>query len=176
MISVSVAVYYATEVDAIRKGLFNDWYPASQSFTGPGGLFHVARIPGYRTHDLKRAQSIVEEVGGIRVKLATLRTPVAEQVLIALQTQWRAAGMEVAIELYELPVMIRTFQSGDWQAILSAVGSYDPEAGTGAGLRFRSDGAYSGVHDPNLDNLLAEATASFTNSEREAFLRCQAHQ
>jgi peptide/nickel transport system substrate-binding protein len=119
------AIYYATNVEAIRGGIFYDWYPASQSFTGPGSLFHEASIPSYRTYDPQRARAIVEELGGLKVNLGTLRTFVAEQIVTALQTQWREAGIQVSIETNELPTLIQVFRSGEWQAILSTVGSYN---------------------------------------------------
>ena len=165
------AIYYATNVAAIRKGLFNDWYPESQSFTGPGGLFHDGHIAGYRPYDIDKAKAIVARSGGLRVKLATLRTPVAEQIAVALQTQWREAGMDVTLDLLELPLIIRTFQSGGWDAILQTVGSYDPEAGSGVALRFSSRGVYSGVRDAQLDQILADAAASLDPKRRHELYR-----
>jgi len=168
------AIYYATNVDAIRKGLFNDWYAASQSFTGPGGLFHDEHVPGYRTYDVDAARTLVHEAGGLRVKLATLRTPAAEQIAIALQTQWHEAGIDVSLELLELPAVIRTFQSGQWDAMLQTVGSYDPEAGSGVGLRFSSHGAYSGVRDAELDRILSDAAAALDHTQRRELYRAAA--
>jgi peptide/nickel transport system substrate-binding protein len=162
------AIYYATDVDAIRRGLFHSWYPASQSFTGPGGLFHHDTIPGYRTFDIARARTLVAELGGIRVKLGTLRSFVAEQVMTALQAQWQAAGIQVSIDSYELSRSVQLFRSGEWQAMLQTAGSFDPEAAGGVSWRFRSDQPYSGVHDGELDRLLLEAAASFDPSVRDS--------
>ena len=53
------AIYYATNVEAIRQGLFKGAYPASQTFTADGGLFHHPTIPGYRTYDLEKAKALV---------------------------------------------------------------------------------------------------------------------
>jgi peptide/nickel transport system substrate-binding protein len=161
------AIYYATDVDAIRGGLFNDWYPVSQTFAGPGGLFHHERIPGYRQHDIERARSLVAELGGISVELGTIRSFVAEQVITALQTQWKEAGIEVSIQSYGLPRMIQEFQSGKWQAMLQTVGSYDPEAGGGVSFRFRSDQPYTGVHDASLDQLLITAAGTVDPDVRD---------
>jgi peptide/nickel transport system substrate-binding protein len=161
------AIYYATDVEAIRKALFHGWASASQSFTGPGGLFHRERVPGYREYDLARARALVAELGGLQVKLATVGSVVNEQLITALQSQWQEAGMEVSIELYELATLIRAFQSGEWQALLQTAGSYDPEAAPGVSFRFRSDQVFSGVHDPDLDRMLLEAAAEIDPQRRE---------
>jgi peptide/nickel transport system substrate-binding protein len=162
------AIYYATDVDAILRGLFGDLYPPSQSFTGPGGLFHHPRVPEYREYDPAMARAIVEELGGLRVTLATLRSFVAEQVVTALQTQWQAAGIDVTIEVQELGSQIRAFQAGTWEAMLMAIGSYDPEAGPGLSFRFHSQGTYTGVRDEALDRLIVDAAGTIDQREREA--------
>ncbi|MCC6202814.1 MAG: ABC transporter substrate-binding protein [Gammaproteobacteria bacterium] len=154
------AIYHATDAAAIGKGLFHDWYPVGQSFTGPAGLFHLAVVPGYRTHDLERARALVTDLGGLKVRLGTVSSPVAEQVITALQSQWRAAGIDVVIETHDLAALVQRFQSRDWEAMLQMAGSYDPEAGSGVSLRFRSDLILSGVHDPDLDRLLYEGAGA----------------
>ncbi len=164
---VREAIYYATDVEAIRKALFNNWYPASQSFTGPGGLFHHDKVDGYRNYDLERARSIVREVGDIEVTLGTLRSFVSEQVTTALQSQWQEAGIKVSIASYQIQPLIRHFQSGEWQAMLQTTGSFDPEAGASVSFRFRSDQTYTGVRDVELDRLLDAAAATFDLGERD---------
>jgi peptide/nickel transport system substrate-binding protein len=161
------AIYYATDVDAIRAGLFHDWYPVSQSFTSPGGLFNHERVERYRTYDLKRARAIVSDLGGLQITLGTLRSFVAEQVITALQSQWRQAGIDVSIATYDVAPIIEKFQSGNWDAMLQTAGSYDPEAGASVSFRFRSDQRYTGVRDPHLDGLLDRAAATMDPIERD---------
>lgn len=165
------AIYYATDVDAIRAGLFHNWYPASQTFTGPGSVFHLPTVDGYRTYDLERARELIRELGGIRVTLGTLRSFVAEQVVTALQSQWNEAGIETSIVTYDVAPLIAQFLSGSWEAMLQTAGSYDPEAGPSVSLRFRSDQPYTGVHDPDLDRMLDRAAATFDPAERERLYR-----
>jgi peptide/nickel transport system substrate-binding protein len=160
------AIYYATDVEAIRKALFHGWYPVSQAFTGPGGLFHQQHVDGYKTYDLERARSIVRELGGVRVTLGTLKSFVAEQVVTALQSQWQEAGIEVSIVSFQIAPLIRQFQTGEWDAMLQTAGSFDPEAGASVSFRFRSDQVYTGVHDASLDAILDAAAATFEPSER----------
>jgi len=160
------ALYYATDVDAIVHGIFSDRYPRSQSFTAPGGLFHEGSVPGYREFDLERARAIVQELGGIKVTLNTIRTFDGERIATALQSQWKEAGIEVTTQAHELGNVIQTFRGGTWQAFLQTAGSYDPEAGPGVSFRFRSDGIYTGVHDEKLDAILVEAAASHDDQMR----------
>jgi peptide/nickel transport system substrate-binding protein len=160
------AIYYATDVEAIRRGLFQGRHPISQGFTGPGGLFHQSAVEGYRSYDVDRARAIVREIGGLEVELGTLRSFVAEQVITALQSQWRDAGIDASIASYEIGGTIERFRTGTWQAMLQTAGSYDPEAGASVTLRFRSDQQYSGVRDHRLDALLDAAAATFDADER----------
>lgn len=161
------AVYAATDFDAIAKGLFAGEYPVSQMFTGPGGLFHQEKVDGYPTFDLERAKQLVGELGGLNVKLGTLGTYVAEQVNTALQTQWRAAGINVEIETYQLSTLVQQFNGGTWQAMLQTAGAWDPAAGVGVGFRFSSSSPFSGVVDPELDQLLNDAAGTIDAAQRE---------
>jgi peptide/nickel transport system substrate-binding protein len=162
------AVYYATDVDAIRKGLFKNWYPAAQTFTAPGGLFYHATVPGYRTYDLRKARSLVNQLGGLTVDLGTLKNYVADQVDTALQSQWEAAGIKVDIHSDELNALIGDFNSGKWQAELQTAGAWDPAAGVGVPFRFQSTSPFSGVTDTGLDNLLNQAGAAVDPARRDA--------
>jgi peptide/nickel transport system substrate-binding protein len=161
------AIYRATDFQAISKGLFDGRYPVSESFTGSGGLFHHEEVPGYPEHDLKRAEQLVDEIGGLRVELGTLGNYVAEQVMTALQTQWKKAGIEVTVNKYELSTLVQQFNAGKWQAMLQTAGAWDPAAGVGVGFRFNSTSPFSGVHDPELDRLLNEAAATTDQALRQ---------
>lgn len=161
------AIYAATDFAAIAKGLFKDSYPVSQMFTGPGGLFHHEKVDGYPAFDLARAKKLVGELGGIDVTLGTLDTYVAEQVMTALQTQWKAAGINVSIEKYQLSTLVQKFNSRQWQAMLQTAGAWDPASGVGVAFRFSSTSPFSGVADPELDQLLNDAAATIDPAERE---------
>jgi peptide/nickel transport system substrate-binding protein len=161
------AIYYATDVEAIRKGLFKDAYPASQTFTAEGGLFHHPTVPGYRTFDLEKAKAIVAELGGLTVDLGTLGAYVADQVNTALKTQWEAAGMKVTIHSEQLNGLVQNFSGGKWQAMLQTAGAWDPATGVGVAFRFSSTAPFSGIADPKVDELLAQGVASIDPAERE---------
>lgn len=161
------AIYYATDFDAIAKGVFKDKYKVSQTFTGEGGRFHKETIDGYRTHDLNKAKQLVQELGGLEVRLGTISAPTAVTIMTALQTQWQEAGIKVTTNNHQLSGVIQEFTSGKWQAMLQTAGAWDPAAGVGVGFRFNTGVPYSGVADPKLDDLLAKAIATTDEAERQ---------
>jgi peptide/nickel transport system substrate-binding protein len=160
------AIYYATDSEAIRTHLFKNMYPTSQSFTGPGGLWHQPKVPGYRTHDVTKAKALVQELGGLEVELGTINVLVAKQTIQALQSQWQQAGIKVKIRSFDLQPMIQHFQTKKWQAMLQTAGSYDPAGGVGVTFRFGSTSPFSGVHDKKLDKMLADAAGTLDQDER----------
>jgi peptide/nickel transport system substrate-binding protein len=161
------AIYYATNVEAIRKGLFKDAYPASQTFTAEGGLFHHPTVPGYRTYDLEKAKAIVQELGGLTVDLGTLKAYVADQVNTALQSQWQAAGIKVTIHSEQLNGLVQNFNGKKWQAMLQTAGAWDPAVGVGVAFRFSSTSPFSGIVDPKIDQLLIQGASVVDPDQRD---------
>jgi ABC-type transport system substrate-binding protein len=161
------AIYYATDTEAIRTKLFKNKYETTQSFTGPGGLFHHEKVPGYRTYDLDKAKQLVQELGGLEVTLGTIKVLVAEQTIRALQSQWEKAGIDTTIKSYDLAGLIQAFQSQKWQAMLQTAGSWDPAGGVGVAFRFFSESPFSGTHDKKLDGLLFGAAGTTDKAERD---------
>jgi len=162
------AIYYATNVEAIRQGLFKGAYPASQSFTADGGLFHHATVPGYRTYDLEKAKAMVQQLGGLTVDLGTLKAYVADQVNTALQTQWEAAGIKTTIHSEQLNGLVQNFVGGKWQAMLQTAGAWDPAVGVGVAFRFGTTSPFSGISDPTIDDLLQQAAQVTDAAQRDA--------
>lgn len=165
------ALYYATDSTAIRKGIFKDAFPTSQSFTASGGLFHHDGVAGYRGFDPAKARAIVAELGGIHIKLETLRSPAAEQVVTALQTQWKNVGIDVEIETLDLGALINRFSSGRWNTMYQTIGAYDPDVGSGLGFRFGIDSIFSGTRDQELEALLSQAIATTDSEKRDSIYR-----
>jgi peptide/nickel transport system substrate-binding protein len=160
------AIYYATDTEAIRTHLLDGLYPATQSFTGPGGLFYQPEVPGYRTYDLAKAKQLVAQLGGLKVDLFGGTDTVAAETVQVLQSQWRQAGIETTIHSYELPRTIQELEGGKWQAALQSNGAFDPGVSSGVPFRFLSSAPYSGVHDPTLDNMIQQAAATLDQTER----------
>lgn len=151
------AVYYATDVQAIDKGLGGGAYPISESPTGPDGLFYEPKVPGYRTYDPAKAKALVKQLGGLSFNLGTIDETLEVEVDEALQAQWAKAGIKTSLSSYGLEPLVASFSSDKWQAMLQSTGDTDPALGIGLSARFLSNGAFSGIHDPALDALINEA-------------------
>ena len=162
------AIYYATDSEAIRSKLFQNRYPSTQGFTGPGGLFFSADVPGYRTYDLAKAKALVKELGGLKTQLGTINVLVAKQTTQALASQWAQAGIKTEIKSYDLGPLIEAFQSKKWTAMLQTAGSYDPAAGVGVAFRYASQSPFSGVKDKQLDALLGQALGTLDQDQRKS--------
>ncbi len=162
------AIYYATNSEAIRSSLFQNRYPNTQGFTGPGGLFYSPNTPDYRGYDLAKAKALVKELGGLKTELGTINVLVAKQTTQALQSQWAQAGIKATIKSYDLGPLIQAFQSKKWTAMLQTAGSYDPAAGVGVAFRYASQSPFSGVHDKKLDGLLGQAAGTLEDSQRKS--------
>jgi peptide/nickel transport system substrate-binding protein len=160
------AIYYATDAQAIRTHLFNSMFPVAQSFLGPGGLFYQPTVPGYLPYDLAKAKQIVSQLGGLTVSLMGPNDPVNANTVTALQAMWEQAGIHVTTTTYTLEGLIQAFQGKKWQAALQSDGAFDPASGVGLAFRFFSQAPYSGVHDPALDTMMAQAAATFNTSQR----------
>lgn len=165
------AIYYATDVGAISKGLFHGRDHLSQSFTAKGGMFFHDTVEGYRTYHPEKARALVKQMGGLKVTLSTLRSPMAEQILTALQTQWQAAGIETRIETHDIGTLIESLTSGSWQSMLQFAGSFDPDVGSGLRFRFGSTSPFSGVSDPTLDQMMHAAIGTVDMAQREELYR-----
>jgi peptide/nickel transport system substrate-binding protein len=160
------AIYYATDAQAIREHLFNSMFPVAESFLGPGGLFYQPTVPGYPAYDLAKAKQIVSQLGGLTITLFGPNDPVNANTVTALQAMWEQAGIHVTTQTYTLEGLIQKFQSKKWQAGLQSDGAFDPAAGVGLAFRFFSQAPYSGVHDPALDAMMAQAAATFDVNQR----------
>jgi peptide/nickel transport system substrate-binding protein len=155
------AIYYATNFAPILQHVFNNLYPITEGFTGPGGICYQPTVPGYPQYDLAKAKALVKGLGGLTVTLGTIQGPVvAQETTEALQTEWSAAGIKTTIATYPLTALIAQFTSKKWQAMVQTAGAYDPAAGVGVGFRFSSLSPFSGVHDSHLDTLLNQASGT----------------
>jgi peptide/nickel transport system substrate-binding protein len=165
------AIYLATDIQAISHGLFGSEGSTSQSFTAEGGLFFHNTVPGYRTFDQAKAKALVSKLGGLQVTIGALRSPLAEQYLTALQTQWKAAGIDAHIEVYDIGTLAKKFVGGGWQSMVHSMGSYDPGVGASLRMRFGGSAIFSGVSDPVLDGKIVAALDTMDSTRRDEIYR-----
>lgn len=167
------AVYYAIDAKAIDQKIYDNSCPLAESFTGPGGLFYMPKLPHYRTYDLAKAKAIVQRLGGLSFTLFyTANTAISTATATALQTMFEQAGMKVALQSSSgLPAYVQEFVSGKWQAVPAGIGSWDPAGGIGVAFDLQSHSPFSGVHDPKVDTLIAKAAAYQQTANRAKYYR-----
>ncbi|MBO0692707.1 MAG: ABC transporter substrate-binding protein [Acidimicrobiaceae bacterium] len=167
------ALYYATNPATINKHLFGNHYKLTQSPTGPGGLFYTPKVPGYRTYNLAKAKALVKQLGGLNLNLATvsLGSNLATFTDDALQTQWKAAGINANLVTEALTSELQQWHSGAWNVFLVQMGSYDPATGFGLPLWFGDKTFAKGVTDPTLVNMMNQAQGTFNNSQRATYYK-----
>ena len=96
------AIYAATNFAPILQHVFDNLYPVTQGFTGPGGICYEPNVPGYPPYDLAKAKALVKQFGrACTINLGTIQNLVAQETTEALQTEWAAAGIKTTIA--ELP-------------------------------------------------------------------------
>jgi peptide/nickel transport system substrate-binding protein len=166
------AIYAATNFAPILQHIFGNRYPVVQGFTGPGGICYQQYTPGYQGYDPTLAKQLVASTGLNKVtfQLGTINSSqVAIETTEALRTEWEAVGMKVSIASWNLNSLIAAFEANhgkSWQSMVQTAGAFDPASGIGVAFRFNSLSPFSGVHDPTLDKLLAEAQSYTSLSQR----------
>jgi peptide/nickel transport system substrate-binding protein len=158
------AIYYATNPAPIIKSLLAGRGTATEPPSIPGGLFYKPKIPGYRTYDLAKAKSLVKQVGGLSLTLITSQAQSGIEMAEALKTEWGKAGIQTTISPQGIPAEVQTFKADDWQATFGYLGGADP--GLAMPIRYASDGAFSGIHDPHLDALLDAGTSTLSAAKQ----------
>jgi peptide/nickel transport system substrate-binding protein len=166
------AIYAATNFAPILDKVFGNRYPVTESFTGPGGICYDPKVAGYQAYDPALAKQLIKQSGldKTTITLGTINSsPVAADTTEALRTEWDALGMHVNIASYPLSGLIQAFEANggkSWTAMIQTAGAFDPADGVGVGFRFQSQSPFSGVHDPALDKLLAQAQGPTSLSRR----------
>jgi peptide/nickel transport system substrate-binding protein len=165
------ALYAATNFTPILQHLFGSRYPATESFTGPGGICYSPSVPGYQGYDPTLAKQLIQQTGldKVTIQLGTIAISTAQNSTQALATEWEALGLKVKVSSWPLSGLIAAFEANGgktWQAMVQTAGAYDPAGGVGVGFRFGSASPFSGVHDPKLDTLLTQAQGSTTLATR----------
>lgn len=168
------AIYAATNFAPILQHLFGGRYPVTQSFTGPGGICYQPTVPGYQGYDPTLAKQLIAQTGlaNTTIQLGTIALQTAQDSMQALATEWEAVGLHVKQSSWPLSGLIAAFEANggkSWQSMVQTAGAYDPATGVGVAFRFNSHSPFSGVHDPQLDNLLSEAAGSTQLSTRCGF-------
>jgi peptide/nickel transport system substrate-binding protein len=168
------AIYAATNFAPILQHLFGGRGQTTEGFTGPGGICYEQTVPGYQGYDPTLAKQLIQQTGLANgtIQLGTISVATAQDSMQAIATEWESLGLHVKQSSWPLSGLIAAFEANggkSWEAMVQTAGAYDPAAGLGLQFRFGSHSPFSGVHDPTLDNLIAEGEASTTLATRCGF-------
>ncbi len=168
------AIYAATNFAPILQHLFGGRGQTTQGFTGPGGICYEQTVPGYQGYDPTLAKQLIQQTGldKVTIQLGTIGIQTAQDSMQALATEWESLGLKVKQSSWPLAGLIAAFEANggkSWQSMVQTAGAYDPATGVGVAFRFNSHSPFSGVHDPQLDTLLANAAGSTNLATRCGF-------
>ena len=168
------AIYYALNPKLIADKIYDGDCTVSESFTGPAALFYFPTVPDYRTYDLAKAKNLVSQIpGGLSFTIeyanfGSTSTPLAE----TMQTMFQAAGMHVKLlEEPGLTAWLEEYASHQWQATPVGIGAWDPAGNTGVAEYLQTGVISSGVNDPKVNQLMAEAQAPSSHAAREVLYK-----
>jgi peptide/nickel transport system substrate-binding protein len=165
------AIYYATDPQALVRGLYDNVYKVVESATAPGETIYIPKVAGYRAFDLSRAKALVRQLGGLTVTLGALTNSqywVTEED--ALAAQWARAGIVVHVQVNSLEQYLQELKTGRWQALDTQWGTPDPALGLPT--HFASTAPLSGTKDPVVDSLMVQAAATANYHKRvELYMR-----
>lgn len=167
------ALYYATNPKVLTSHLYGNLYSVVQSPTASGETFYIPKVPGYRTYNLKKAKALVNQLGGLSVTLATTaNTQYWETEVTALQSMWQKAGIKVSLAFNDLEETLNQLKHNSWEALDSNWGGADPALALPT--YFESNGPFTGIHDPTLDNLINQAAVATNKTARERLYKAVA--
>ena len=168
------AMYAATNFAPILQHLFGGRGQTTEGFTGPGGICYEQNVPGYQGYDPTLAKQLIQQTGldKTTIQLGTIAISTAQESMQAIATEWESLGLHVKQASWPLSGLVAAFEANggkSWQSMVQTAGSFDPASGVGVAFRFNSHSPFSGVHDPTLDNLLAEGAGSTNLATRCGF-------
>ncbi|MGH9919475.1 MAG: ABC transporter substrate-binding protein [Nitrososphaerales archaeon] len=154
------ALYEATDPAPIVKNLVGNGAEVADILNPPGTTDYPGNkpTPGYPSYDLAAAKKLVQQLGGISFTMIPVAsTSGVEAIETALQQQWEAAGMKVAINNVNHDVQVADQDSGAYQAILSQFGTYtNPFLTVQPFVASNTTNNAYGYHSATIDNLLTK--------------------
>lgn len=153
------AMYYATNPQAIAKGITAGKGVITQSLSAPGAFYHESKVPGYRTYDLAKAKALVKQLGGLKVNFLSLNDPGEELTAEALKAEWAQAGITVSLTSNTGINIEQDLEANKWDAELGQYGGSDPALFTGIPVL-----TAQGLSDPTLQAMAAQANSTLSTA------------
>lgn len=162
------AIYYATDPAPVNRAIEGGLATPAESPSIQNGLYYEAKVPGYRTYNLAKAQALVKKLGGLKFTIfGKQQLPQAETV-DALKAEWAKAGIDVTVgPPLSSPALLSALRSGKWQADVESTGGFDPALGVGLPLYFVPSSPFAVVDDPKLVTMINNAAATLNAAQRQ---------
>ncbi|MBO0691445.1 MAG: ABC transporter substrate-binding protein [Acidimicrobiaceae bacterium] len=157
------AVFYATDIPPIQKSLTSGVGLITQSPSVPGSVVYEPKVASYPSFDLAKAKALVKKLGGLHFTLYSNSGGAQLQVSEALVNEWKQAGIDAKLQpMSTLQAILNAFKANTFDGIVQGVGGLTPFLNNGGSLFWRvaSNGPFTTVHDPKMDQLLTKATSS----------------
>ena len=180
-VRVRQALAYLTDTATISDAIFYGLDTPASSFLLPNTFYYTDNVTKY-PYNLEKANQLLDEAGwkagsnGIRQKdgmplhfdLTTNVDPNRQQILEYLQTEWKKAGIDVSVRVYQWPSFIADVQAGKYQvACLGWLGLVDPDRASF--LQFNTTGGnnWEGYSNPKVDQLLEQGRRETDPNKRK---------
>ncbi|MDE0582496.1 glutathione ABC transporter substrate-binding protein [Planococcus sp. A6] len=121
-VKVRKAVAHAIEMDAIRKGVYNNIGGEANSLLGSKVFGYHDGLETYE-YNLSEAKRLLAEAGypdGLEVKLTTMDNKERISLAEVVQSQLKGIGIKVNIEVMEYGTFVDTTHSGDTEMIITS--------------------------------------------------------
>lgn len=163
-VRVRKAVSHAIEMDAIRKGVYNNVGAEANSLLGSKVLGYHDGLETYE-YNVSEAKRLLAEAGypdGLEIKLTTMDNKERVSLAEVVQSQLKGIGIKVNIEVMEYGTFVDTTHSGDTEMIITSWRNATGDADYNQyNLMHSSSKGASGntsfYSNPEVDKLIEEA-------------------
>lgn len=154
--AVAYAANQARIVQLNSRGLGK----ATEGVMGPGGYGFEAKVPGFRKHNLKKAEALVKKLGGLSFTIIGGQAPYQVALLSSLESTLAQAGIKVTLKEDSIPQLKEALLHGHWNAQTAVLGGVDPDVGSFSFENYlESSGIYSCCHSPKLNAMIERSIA-----------------
>lgn len=180
-VRVRKAVSHAIEMDAIRKGVFNNVGGEANSLLGTKVFGYHEGLKSYE-YNLSEAKRLLAEAGysdGLEVKLTTMDSKERIALAEVVQSQLKGIGIKVNIEVMEYGTFVETVHSGNTEMILISWRNVTGDADYNQYnlMHSKSKGASGNTSfysNPEVDKLVEDARKeSDTDKRLEMYAKAQ---
>jgi peptide/nickel transport system substrate-binding protein len=139
---------------------------------GPGSDEYMSSVPGARTYNLAKAESLVSKLGGLSFTMSDGLSPTTQTLLSSLQAILAQANIKASINLENTSTYKSQLSAGAWQASTIPLGGIDPDTGSFSFVNeLKSSGVYAGERNGTLDGLINKTIELGSVSTRSALFQ-----